>query len=477
MYKKLLLPERRKASSVMGRGIEEETASDRSRVIFSSPIRRLQQKAQVFSLETNASVRSRLTHSLEVADYGRLIAQKVTSRLIAEGVLEMELQIPFISIVETTCLLHDIGNPPFGHFGEAAIQDWFVKNWEFYYAISLDIDHSLIEPEINELMNDFREFDGNPQGFRIITILQQPSGPFTGTGLNLTLSQLYAFLKYLRVANNKPGDGILKKAGYFNSEEYIVKFIQEKLNHKKRFPLTYIMEAADDMSYCLSDIEDGIEKKIIDVRDFFENLKIEWKKITSTDLLPFGLSEIKGSLDEQFFLFKTKLARQLIEYATDIYIKDHGRIIIGEIGQLFDKNSEAHYILEALKNVSRKILFRSKEAENNELAGHAIIYGLLEKFAPLLFLPKEKFDLLIQSKEDPSVLNKKRLDIQLRLFNQLPKKYVDAYNFCIISHKFEIKNNLSIEWYFRAHLVVDFISGMTDLYALNLYRLLNGIEI
>lgn len=476
VYSHLIKETRRKATSISGRSLDEETASDRSRVIFSSSIRRLQQKAQVFSLETNASVRSRLTHSHEVADYGRLIAQKITSLLGDE--LEKNLQIPFINIVETACLLHDIGNPPFGHFGETAIQEWFDKNWEETFKRSTGESKIEEKASIRYLINDFKEFDGNPQGFRIITLLQQPPIPITGTGLNLTMSQLYAFLKYLRVADNNPGEGIRKKAGFFNSEAHIVSDIQRTLNHDKRFPLTYIMEAADDMSYCLSDIEDGIEKEIIVIDEFFRELKQQWNDITHRTELPFDLDKLDSyPPEEHFFLFKTYLARHLINYAADTYFKNHDKILKGEMGQLFEKDSDANNILEALKNVSRKKLFRSKEAENNELAGHAIIYGLLEKFAPLLELSKERFNLLIESRTKPKVLNKQRLDIQLRLFNRLPKKYVEAYQYCVQEKNVSVGDQTEKEWFYRAHLVVDFISGMTDLFALNLYRLLNGIQI
>ncbi|MBO9572119.1 MAG: dNTP triphosphohydrolase, partial [Chitinophagaceae bacterium] len=187
MYKSIILPARRKESSILNRNLLEETASDRSRVIFSSSFRRLQQKAQVFSLETNAAVRSRLTHSLEVADYGRLIAQNVTNRLISNGMLDSALQIPFINIVETSCLLHDIGNLPFGHFGETAIQEWFSENWKEKYQTATSRENP--DDQITDWMNDFLEFDGNPQGFRIITLLQQPPVEISGTGLNLTMSQ------------------------------------------------------------------------------------------------------------------------------------------------------------------------------------------------------------------------------------------------------------------------------------------------
>ncbi|RKF31929.1 hypothetical protein BCY89_17425 [Sphingobacterium siyangense] len=480
MYSQLITAERRKPSSIGDRNLIDETSSDKSRVIFSGPFRRLQQKAQVFSLETNSSVRSRLTHSLEVADYGKLIAYKITNSLIEAGNLKSELQIPFVNIVETACLLHDVGNLPFGHFGEAAIQQWFKKHWEKYFKKA--IGENIQMDEISKLMADFIEFDGNPQGFRIVTTLQNPAMGYIGYGLNLTKTQLFSFLKYLRTAGEEKGEGIYKKAGFFNSEKHIVDNLKTTFNRIGRFPLAYIMEAADDMSYCLSDIEDGVEKGILSIREFFEYLRIEWKKLSSNVSLPFDLDLIidseSTSYNDKFFFFKTKVARSLIEVSSKTYVERHSDILNGKVDQLIEKESDADKLLESLKSLSKKHLFRSREAENNELAGHAVIYGLLEKFSLLLSIPRDHFQSLIDFKNDSKSIKGKDLDIELRLFNRLPAKYIEAYEYAIHNNpcNFALSHD-ELEWYYRCHLIVDFIAGMTDLYSLNLYKLLHGIKI
>lgn len=127
-YKKLLSTTRARASTYSGRTLVIESESDRSRLVFSAPFRRLQQKAQVFSLESNAAVRSRLTHSLEVAQVGRFLADQIVEKLIGSKVINSLQARSFINFVETACLMHDLGTPPFGHFGEAAIAQWFKKN-------------------------------------------------------------------------------------------------------------------------------------------------------------------------------------------------------------------------------------------------------------------------------------------------------------------------------------------------------------
>jgi len=474
-YEKLITVDRRRQSTIPARGILDETASDRSRIIFSSSIRRLQQKAQVFSLESNASVRTRLTHTLEVSDNGRWIASKVADSLNERQILQKNLILPFINLVETACFLHDIGNPPFGHFGESAIQKWFAKNASKVFFKSINKKGPLSN-SFKLLLRDFEEFDGNPQGFRIITLLQEPPGPFRGTGLNLLKCQLFSFLKYLRAPGEVAGSGILKKPGYFNTEKHIVDDLKKHFSHQRRFPLTYLMEAADDISYCLSDIEDGIEKQIINIPEFFDALQKEYIKIAIDRAVPFGLDTFFVQRDHQaFFLFKTKLAKALIEQAAMTYLNDHDDILLGKRDQLFNVGTDAENILTALKMVSSKLLFRSREAEDMEIAGFNVISGLLEKFGTLLSLPRNKFELLINAIEDPKIVKSNKLEIEWRFFNMLPKKYVEAYNFQMKDLKFDVTID-ELEWYLRAHLIVDFISGMTDGFSLELYKLFHGIE-
>jgi len=157
-HKNLIAPDRyRGKSSVLHREIDEEALSDRARVLYSSAFRRLQQKTQVFTVSKDAAVRTRLTHSLEVASVGRWVAQKVVDGPLAG--LEPRYRAALVLLVETACLAHDIGNPPFGHFGEAAIQAWFRDNWETAAKKELAENDKL-----KVLILDFLQFDGNPQG-------------------------------------------------------------------------------------------------------------------------------------------------------------------------------------------------------------------------------------------------------------------------------------------------------------------------
>src|ERR1043166_5145448 len=288
-YDRLLQGSRHRATRVPGRSLEEEADADRGRVLFSAPFRRLQNKAQVFSLETNAAVRSRLSHSLEVSSIGRYIAQQSIKAFTPAELQELgieEKERPLITFVETACLLHDLGNPPFGHFGEISISDWFYVNVP-------ELQPQGIGGSALELWQlhakDFQHFDGNPQGFRIAPRLQAQE-THDLNGLNLTATTLASTLKYPWPAvfiGKKSNDGKIKrkKQGYFGTEHDIFSWIKDCLGLQDhcRHPLAYLMEAADDIAYCVSDIEDGIEKGLITAREFSEFIVEKGTKIKLFD--------------------------------------------------------------------------------------------------------------------------------------------------------------------------------------------------
>lgn len=475
-YKKILSGDRRRRTSIADRNLTEELSSDRSRIIYSPPFRRLIKKAQVFSLETNAAIRSRITHSLEVADIGRLIAYGVTKELIAKRTIDTDLQLPIILAVENACLLHDIGNPPFGHFGETAIKKWFTKFWKKNYQ-NLDIPLKSKAEELNDnnsWMQDFLHFDGNPQGLRIILRLQRDKDQY---GLNLTSTTILSFIKYVRATTEKNDikSSLKKKGGYFESEKKIIKEMKDSLNidEDARYPLAYIMEAADDIAYCISDIEDGIEKEIISAEEFFKDLNDEWLILGKGDNFPFGKIDETLEPRERFLEFKTSYTRGAIKKAIENYISRELDLLTNKPASLFPGDSLEAKGFDCLKTVSRKKLFRSAEAEDPELAGYEIIKGLLNAFKPLLMCKTEDFEKLVEAKKRPTKVMGQGLDLEWRLFNKLPPKYVNAY----VDQKKEVSTGTYPEWYFRAHLIVDYISGMTDSFALDMYQLLKGIKL
>ncbi len=238
-YRRCLTVTRPRVSASGGRrDLVEETESNRGRIIQSAALRRLQQKTQVYPLETNAAVRSRLTHSLEVQQTGRFIARTILAGLEARGELaEVGLagsETAFVNLVEMACLTHDVGNPPFGHFGEEAFTAWLAEHAAACYQQACGEDPSPLWREV--LLPDLINFEGNAQGLRVLHSLQE---------LNLTYSQLAALLKYTRGAweAQQPGCYQHKKPGFFFSEAALIGELWRSLGIEPgcRHPLVYIM--------------------------------------------------------------------------------------------------------------------------------------------------------------------------------------------------------------------------------------------
>lgn len=496
-YLTLLSAERRQATSVKrddgsSRRISEEAESDYARVLFSSPLRRLQQKAQVFPLEDNAAVRSRLTHSLEVAFLGRLIAINVFDeferhkQLRSVGLSGRGTRIAFVTFVETACLVHDIGNPPFGHFGEYAIRKWFAS--EGLAAFKKNLGSLASEKGgpffENTLLPDLTTFDGNAQGFRILTRLQWNRDKF---GLNLTKSQLLSFLKYTRSPSQVPAEGakFQKKPGFFETERSIVEEAWSTLGVSpgKRFPLVYAVEAADDIAYCMSDIEDGIEKGIVTEDAFAKEIKRlstkHRKKLGATneeDLIGRVLkSAWKHPPGCRYFMFKTSLTRELVTAAARAYVANHGEVLRGNAESLLDYSKRDRAALAALKAFARTHLFTSIEAQRPELAGHRTVLGLLRHLRPLLKMSRVPFEQILHG----DVID--GTDLERRLVRLLPRKYILVYEDSMADARVTLANDMDklevYEWFVRAHLIVDYVSGMTDRFALEEFQRLSGIRI
>ena len=478
-YQQILRPCRsRKRESSSSRSPIEEFYNDRTRIIYSSSFRRLQQKAQVFSLEPNSSVRTRLTHSIEVSDIGRILAQKIAEGLRKQNIIKDDALIPqIVAVVENACLLHDIGNPPFGHFGESAIRKWMSAH------LKDCIDSAGVGYEaLKTYITDFTQFDGNPQGFRTITRLHCERDD---NGLNLSYPTLLTGIKYKCFPDEiNKDDALTKKAGYFYSEKDLVNRIyneiypkgegnsEYQLNERQRYPLAYIMEAADDIAYSLSDISDGIEKRIITEQSFLEKFEQMWEQAYREPIPAFWDTSDKDEFGDKAAYWSS----HLIDEATSYFLSNHEKFFNGEMDELISKNSVSGKFLKTLRSVSRKYLYRSSDAENIELSGYSIITGLLDSFGELLKMPHEKFVYLADDEKSPEG---KGIDYEWRLFNRLSKSSKKNYRNQL---KQEDQMGLKIksydyEWWLRVHMVLDHIAGMTDEYALAVYQMLKGISI
>ncbi|MFQ6370980.1 dGTPase [Shewanella sp. YIC-542] len=449
--------------------------SDRGRIINSAAIRRLQQKTQVFPLERNAAVRSRLTHSLEVQQTGRFIVQKIFDLLSQQQVALSSLGLtgmarPLETLVEMACLMHDVGNPPFGHFGEAAISDWFERHFDTMAPDDFQ--------QHTDLRRDICHFEGNAQGLRLMHTL---------LGLNLTYSQLAGILKYTRCGTldkaKRPENKayLMKKVGYYASESHIVSAMTQALDMApgNRHPVSYIMEAADDISYCLADIEDAVEKDVISLARLQQQLIAQYQQQCHTMKLASShhalMAEVIAQAQEaanknainpesQFFTFlRVKLIHPLVQHAAQRFIQNIEAIYRGDFNQpLLEDQGHEHAITETLKRVAQQEVFNHKEVEQMELRGYRIVSTLLDCYQPLLRMPHVQFAQLITGKGRGHL-------IESRLLKRLPLKHLATY-------KRAITEKALPEYYHRCRLIQDYISGMTDEFALDEYRLLMALD-
>lgn len=471
--------------------------SDRGRIINSPAIRRLQQKTQVFPLERNAAVRTRLTHSMEVQQVGRYIAKEILSRLKEKDLLATygleELTGPFESVVEMACLMHDIGNPPFGHFGEAAINDWFRRRLSPKDALQQPLsrdrcqvgDLQLREGEesLNTLRRKVRQdlchFEGNAQGIRIVHTLMR---------MNLTWAQVGCILKYTRPAwwvdeLPKTHDYLMKKPGYYLAEEDYITRLRKELDLElyNRFPLTWIMEAADDISYCVADLEDAVEKRIFSVEQLYQHLYDAWPDHGKDSLFAQVVENARDksranalsrSAEDQFFMYlRVNTLNKLVPYVAKRFIENLPQIYVGDFNHaLLGDESSYSQLLKLYKNIARKHVFSHPDVEQLELQGYRVIGGLLDIYAPLLNLSLSDFSELV---EQERVV---RLPIESRLFCKLSTRHRLAYVEAVNKISQTSPEYPVMEFYYRCRLLQDYISGMTDLYAWDEYRRLMAVE-
>lgn len=455
--------------------------SDRGRILSSPAFRRLQKRTQVFALELNASIRTRLTHSLEVAQTARFIAKTIFSKLDEEELCAYKLDTlenAFVSTAEMTSLLHDIGNPPFGHFAEQTINKWIETN-----VLSILNSFPAQEKETRELKallsSDICNYDGNAQAIRVITKLQR---------LNLSYTQILSVLKYTRGAfESKPSKDdslsyLKKKPGFYYSEKDFIAKVQETLEVKEghRFPITYIMEAADDISYLTADLEDSVEKGILSLDEVYNLIKAECEKEDEHYLLEVIQDRYeKAKKDDApyqfnmfFTLIRAKLVTSLVYHVVDIYLENHKAIFNGEFNYAlleYDKESKYYKAIEILQNISTKYIYQNREVQTLELQGYSIINGLLENYKPLLELNFNDFEKLINDEKIPCF-------ISMRLIKRVSSKQIVAYSNDVKTLDKEAESFAILEYYYRVRLIIDYISGMTDDFALDEYQTLLALK-
>ncbi|MFQ2276314.1 dGTPase [Aeromonas hydrophila] len=451
MYSRLITPER--IHRWGDEDLLEATEQDRARIVQAAPVRRLQQKTQVFPLDVKASVRSRLTHSLEVQETGRQISRRILAALPAGSVCEGA----FINLVEMSCLLHDVGNPPFGHFGEQVMSQWLAQALDGLFVEALGSNPS---PQWATLRQDLLVFDGNAQSLRLVHSLHE---------LNLTLGQLAALCKYpQQPLHGGQHHGWASKRGIFFSEQPLYRALGQSLGLAPgcRHPLVYIMEAADDISYCIADLEDAVDRRILSLSELQQALRLADDGAYMAGLLAEAAASGRGFFPH----FRQQLTRDLVELAAHTYVSEHPQILSGAYPQaLLHGQAPAARVLDTLKQVARELVFMRPEVEALELEGYAALRGVLSTYACLLALPAVQFERLLTGQGGSELF------FARRLFHRLSARHLKAYRLAVASRDPRFEKESEQEWYYRVRLLLDYVSGMTDTYALEEFRLLSGI--
>lgn len=409
-----------------------EFQRDYDRLVFSAPFRRLQNKTQVFPLPGSVFVHNRLTHSLEVSCVGRSLGNDIARRILQR---EPELRSSFVpeigSIVSAACLAHDLGNPPFGHFGERAFSTYFSE------GKGMELKQKLTDGQ----WQDLTHFEGNANTFRILT--HRFEGRRRG-GFVLTYSTLASIVKYPFSSSLAEGKS---KFGFFTTEEQAFRLIAEELGIKQlsdsplryaRHPLVYLVEAADDICYEIMDIEDAFKLKILSYEEtrqllmgYFSAEKQERMNETM---------KIVSDRNEQIAYMRSNVIGLLTNECTQAFLDNEEKILDGTFeGPLIKHISQLP--AEAYQRCARlayERIYRCRDVVDIELAGFKIVGTLMELMIDAVLSPEKAYSQL--------------------LINRVSGQY----------------NMRSPELFDRIQAVLDYISGMTDVFALDLYRKING---
>ncbi len=424
---------------------------DYDRIIFSSAFRRLQNKTQVFPLPGPVFVHNRLTHSLEVASVGRSLGKAVGDAIAArypdagDDFREFyKYELP--SVIAAGCLAHDIGNPPFGHSGEDAIRTFFRE-------LDGEAKQRFTETLTPNQQRDFLYFEGNANAFRTLTHHFNEKSP---GGFRLTYATLASIIKY-------PSDSlsgfnkqqlVTKKSGFFDSEIGTYRYIAETLgiprldpekNIYARHPFVYLVEAADDICYRIIDFEDAHRLNIISldtIKDLFLSFFNAPDGYDKREKVESTLKEINDDNQKVQFL-RARLINLLIHRVCDVFMEKENELLEGTLSKaLIDYLPERELqLVKTIDSFSVEHIYNHRSVVEIEIAGYNVIGGLLSEFFAAVI--------------SPSAAKSRKL-LQL------------------ISQQFVITGKPG-QLYYDIQSVVDFIAGMTDLYAVDIYRKITGI--
>lgn len=472
-WKKLLCDKRRRSYSTSAVSIDSrnEFQKDYHRIIGSASFRRLQDKTQVFPLDRGDFVRTRLTHSLEVSSFAKSLGQMIFRNILKykqdKDITENDIE-KICSVLECAGLIHDIGNPPFGHFGEDYIRSWFRENLSLLEFKGKKIDMILTPQMLGDLYN----FEGNAQALRILTKLHFLVDE---NGMNLTYTLLNTIIKYPVPStgiDKKSGNIKDKKMGYYYADKDIFEDITSSTGAGGcRHPLAFILEAADDIAYKTADIEDAAKKGFISYSQLVCELKntymdrcadegereeysraVEKLEDYYRQAAEKGLSSPEQNAIQRWIIYVQGV---LLKCAAFGFTSNYSDIMQGSFTKELLAVSHGSALAYALGDLAYRFVFTSKSIYKLEVAAGEIYSFLLGKFTRAAVL----YD-----------TDAKHSAIEQRTMKLVSENYIRVYK--VFSEGKSDEEKL----YLRLMLVTDYICGMTDGYARDLYRELSGIE-
>lgn len=491
-WKKYLSSERLRVSSItleqrkINNDYRTDIESDFGRVIFSSACRRLHDKTQVFPLTTDDNIHSRLTHSMEVMNIGQSFVFTLSQNQEFKehtGLDEVTILRDLAAALKVACLVHDIGNPPFGHFGEDSLQNYFSELFNNPPMWMSDKDKESLKKlgAADSLEGlDYTQFDGNAEGLRVLTKLQ-----FIDSldGLNLTCASLGSFMKYPNVGHKDKSDGSyigMHKHGVLQTEKNVLAKVIDAcgLTYSGdlvvRHPMSFLMEAADSICYLTMDIEDGLKKRWLSVRDIYSRIEKnnEDNKIEldgkAGNLLCLILKDINDksmNSRKQIMNLRTYLMGYLIDLALRNFVEHIEQIENGDYTkELIEDDSNG--IANVLKDICKEAILNSREVISLEITGKSVIYGILNAYIEMFF------------SNNKSLRDRAKRLISKTIFLTTLQEHLEKSNRTEkaddVYEKFDVENFTVEE---RLRILRDYVSCMTDKFALNHYRKLSGQQI
>lgn len=444
--------------------LRSEFEKDYHRIIGSASFRRLQDKTQVFPLDKSDFIRTRLTHSLEVSSYGKSLGQNIGEYIltyIKDPSFTWKHKEEICHILECAGLIHDIGNPPFGHFGECIIREWFQKNLPSMMYKGQSVEELLTE----QMREDFYHFEGNAQALRLVTKLHYLVDEH---GMNLTYGLLNTIVKY-----PVPSTGIDKSTGnikdkkmgyYFADQDSYERIVKETGTKGKRHPLTFILEAADDIAYKTADIEDGFVKGFISYHQLKQELKALQDCEPDNTFKPLDKLEHKyqsaikrGVNNPEEYAVKNWIVQAqgfLINCATYGFTRNYDAIMEGTYGKDIFSDTYGEGLMNLLGDMAYRRVFTTSSIYKMEVAESVMLNFLMDQFVNAVLY----YDTEVKLGE-----------IEKRMVSFISENYKSAY------HKQAEGKSEAEKLYLRLLLVTDYICGMTDSYAKRLYQEMNAI--